>query len=390
MKLWPFLLALALVMGGAKASKTEYLYAATDSGTIYQYQITKSGALQPLTPPSVSVADAPVELVLHPSGRFAYAVTVHWFDTGRHDPAQVIVFRINPNGTLTRLEGESRTCAAPADNVTMDPKGRFLFVSGEDGHLFTFRIRHDGTLMPLPDNMVVGTFHIDTQGEGGGETTGVYSQDAISLDPAGRFLYLFANTGFVDHREFSFVPYRLDSQGTLHALAPEADEPGGNSSPFSTPRGGLFVTRRFSGKQDGTYRFRIGPHGLLVPMSPPVLPNQYALLTTNSAEGKMLWTEADGGDYRKTNLASYRVDPGGRLTLKAAHAATVPSVYQVAASRKGRFFYVADYNDGTPRAVDSSSLLAFAITPQGTLKALATKPPLLDSPCLSLVVGESR
>jgi len=133
MKLWPFLLALALVMGGAKASKTEYLYAATDSGTIYQYQITKSGALQPLTPPSLSVADDPVMLVMHPSGRFAYAVTVHWFDAGDDSNARIAAFRISVNGTLTRLPSALYTCATPADNVTMDPKGRFLFVSGEKG-----------------------------------------------------------------------------------------------------------------------------------------------------------------------------------------------------------------------------------------------------------------
>lgn len=380
MKLWPFLLALALVMGGAKASKTEYLYAATDSGTIYQYQITKSGALQPLTPPSVSVADAPVELVLHPSGRFAYAVTVHQFNVVE-DNAQVTGFRINPNGTLARLTFPPRICSSHADNLTMDPKGRFLFVSGEDGCLFTFRIRHDGSLMPLPDNKVEGTFEIKIIGEG--EAVGYPSEDVISIDPSGRFLYLSANIGTLNHRAFQFVPYRLDARGMLHTLAPVAYEEGVDNTLIGMPHGGLFMNRYIT--QGGAYHFRIGPRGLLIPMSPPVLPNQYALLTTNSAEGETLWTEEDEVGYRKVNLASYRVGPDGRLTLKAAHAATVPSVYQVTASRRGRFFYVADY--GT---ANSSSLLAFAITPEGTLKALATKPPRLDGRCLSLVVGEGR
>jgi len=246
--------------------------------------------------------------------------------------------------------------------------------------LFTFRIRHDGTLMPLPDNVVEETFDIVRVGD-----DSRFSEDGISIDPTGRFLYLSANTGFINHRESSFASYRLDAHGMLHALTPVAYWSGLSDTLFGEPRGGLFVNRYIA--RGGTYRLRNGLHGLSVPMSLPVILNQYARLTTNGSEGETLWTEEEGGDYRKHNLASYRVGLDGRLTLKAAHAATVPSLWRVTASRRERLFYVADYDEASQR---DSFLLAFAITPQETLKALTAKPPLLDGPCLSLVVGEGQ
>jgi len=178
-KFWLFAAALLLTAASSMAAqKSQFMYASTDGGAIYQYQITDSGTLRPLTPPKIQAAEEAIQLVLHPSGRFVYAVRIHQLNSG-HALAQVTGYRVNPNGTLTALAGEPRTLAAPADNAVMDPRGRFLFVSGEDDRLFTFRIQHDGALTPLADNKNIPTFHIDTQGDGGGEVTGSYNYNRL-------------------------------------------------------------------------------------------------------------------------------------------------------------------------------------------------------------------
>ena len=371
-----FALAVVMTLGRTQAARAaEFVYASTDAGTLYQYRIGADGSLRPLTPPSIPAFDRAARLVLHPSGRFAYAVAIHERNAG-HAVAQVLGFRVGRDGRFSPMTPQPLTLAAPADNVTMDPKGRFLFVSGENDRLFTFRVRPDGALVPLPDNKDVPTFRIDTQGDGGGELTGVFSEDVLSLDPSGRYLYVFANTGFVDHREHQFAPYRLDTRGALHPLAPATYGPGQSGNLLISPRGDVFVSRYFLDKQ-GTYRFHVGSRGLLVPAMPPVLPDQFALFLTEGSEGETLWTA-----FQDHPLASYHVGRGGRLSLESAHAGTLPGGRQTSADRRGRFFYVADY----PRDKPGSSLVAYAATAQGTLKALAGPPQTLDGGCVSLCV----
>ncbi len=386
MKPWLFVMAMVLmVAGGAKAAqKAAFLYAATDAGTIHQFRVVDTGALQPLTPPSLRVAAEAIQLVLHPSGRFAYAITVHERDSG-HADAQVFGYRIGPSGTLTPVASQYCTLASPADGVTMDPKGQFLFVSGENDRLFTFRIQHDGSLTPLADNKDVPTFHIDTQADGGGEATGTDNWSSLTFDPTGHFLYLFTFQNGFDSRSYSFRSYRLDARGVLHPFGPFTSGPGEINGCFSTHDGSLFVARRH-GADEGTYGYHIGPRGLLTPASPPVLPNQFAVLVTEGLGGETLWTDSPIDPWRST-LASYRIGRGGQLTRKAAHMGVWPWGKRLRAGIFGRFLYATDYEPGDSAHKPQSSLLGFAATPQETLKALATPPQPLDGRCVSLVVA---
>ena len=176
-------------------------------------------------------------------------------------------FRVGPDGRLSLLTPQPLTLAAPADNVTMDPKGRFLFVSGEGDRLFTFRIQHDGALVPLPDNRDVPTFRIDTQGDGGGELTGTDNGENVTFDPSGRFLYLYTFQNGFDSRSYGLRPFRLDDRGALHPLGQAFLGSGDIIACFCTTLGDLFVARS-SGYNEGTDHYRIGPHGYLVPASP--------------------------------------------------------------------------------------------------------------------------
>ena len=272
---WILILVIAATLtGGVKATpKSQFLYAATNAGTLYQYRIGTEGTLHPLNPPSFKVSSGAVTLALHPSGRFLYAVTVHKPNSG-HDLAQVFTYRIRPNGTLAPLGSHPRTLSAPADNAVMDPKGRFLFVSGEDDHLFTFRIQHDGALVPLPDNKAVSTFHIDTQGDGGGEVTETYNYATLTLDPTGHFLYSYSVQDGFDSISYQFYSFRLDAHGIFHSLQPAGgNSEGGTGSVgpcFFTPSGDLLVVHD-DGDKIGTNVFHIGSQGQLIPARTPFL-----------------------------------------------------------------------------------------------------------------------
>jgi len=383
---WLFAAALLLTAASSVASqKSKFVYVSTDNGAIYQFQITGTGSLRPLKPSNIQAANEAVQLVLHPSGRFVYAVTVHRLNSG-HAPTQVTGYRINPNGTLTTLAWEPRTLAAPADTAAIDPTGRFLFVSGEDDRLFTFRIQSDGALTPLADNKNVRTFHIDMQGDGGGEVTGTYNYNILSFDPAGRFLYLCTVRYGFDSRHTDFLPYRLDKKGILHPLGHGVHEMGEANPCFTTPHGDLFVARRY-GDNDGTYEYHIGPLGRLTPTSPSVLPGQFAILATEGPAGETLWTYSPiAKDFRKYSLTSYHLGRDGRLTPKAAHMAVLPWTTSIRAGVSGHFLYATDYKQGDYTHKPHSSLLGFTVTAQGTLKPVAASPPQVGGECISLVV----
>lgn len=390
--IWVFILAAALTMTGTvrAVEKPQFLYTATHTGTIYQYRIGADGTLHSLNPPGFRVSQEAVMLAPHPSGRFLYAVSVHESNSG-HDLAQVFSYRIKPDGTLAPLGYGPRTLAAPADNVTMDPKGRFLFVSGEDDHLFTFRIRHDGALVPLPDNKDVSTFHIDTQGDGGGEVTGTYNYDSLTFDPTGRFLYLYSVQDGFDSISYQFRSFRLDAHGVLHSLQPlggDADGGTGSVGPcFFTPLGDFLVAHD-QGDEIGTNEFHIGSQGQLTPAQTPFLPKQFALTVTQGVGGPTLWTSStDPKDYRRFRLASYRIGPGGRLTRKASLSPPSDGTLS-AADRTGQFLYFTQSHEAEFGQKAYSMLSAYVVTAQGTLKAVGA-PTQLDGLCGQLNIVSS-
>lgn len=375
---WFFMLVVAVTMIGSvkAAQKSQFLYTATHTGTLYQYRIAADGTLHSLNPPIFRVSQEAVMLAPHPSGRFLYAVSVHEPNSG-HDLAQVFSYRIKPDGTLAPLGYGPHTLAAPADNVIIDPKGRFLFVSGEDDHLFTFRIRPNGALVPLLDNKNVPTFHIDIQGDGGVEATGTYNYDFVTFDPMGCFLYSFGVMHGFDSLHYSFTPFRLDAHGALHPLKPSKYGLGTVGPCFFTPLGDLLVVHEYGGKV-GTNEFHIDRQGQLIPARTPFLPKQFALTVTHGVGGLTLWTfSTDAKDYQRLRLASYRIGPGGWLTLKAANAASFLSYdTSAAADRTGRFLYLSQSHQEEKHHKVYNTLSAYAITAKGTLKAVGKSIPL--------------
>jgi hypothetical protein len=180
----------------AAASPNTYAYLTCPDGNIQQYQVLPNGKFRPLTPASVSVRGFSSPIVVHPSKQFAYAVTggyVYQFkigangalslakemliatnnkeamsisleSTGRFayvslnagdDNGEVAGFRVNADGTLSRLDPFAAPVGTNAGELVAHPARPFLYVLNvSDGSASQFAINHDGTLSPLKQPFV--------------------------------------------------------------------------------------------------------------------------------------------------------------------------------------------------------------------------------------------
>lgn len=148
----------AEVIGLALNPISRRLYAAdfdsllSGSGSIYQYGITTEGALEPLSPLSVSARGHPFYLAITPDGRNLYATD---------QPAGTVLrFRITPGGSLVGgfpstpaganpaglIIVASRDCADP---VAHGPCGQHLYVANSLSNTVSqYAVQRDGRLEP--------------------------------------------------------------------------------------------------------------------------------------------------------------------------------------------------------------------------------------------------
>lgn len=215
-----FCAAFALCGRQAKAAPPfgEFVYVATQNGTIRQFRARSNGTLAPLSPPVVQVAPPkfPVTLVLHPTRPFAYAATVD--DQSRK--ATIYPCRIT-NGTLVPIKTGRVTLKGTVNELLADPQGRFLFAVGEGGKIFTLLCLRNGGLKALSTNQIQGTFGV-------GELAGVINIGIISIDPSGRFAYSNYNEGFMDHSTRHQMTYRILPSGKWRPLGEELSDGNGD------------------------------------------------------------------------------------------------------------------------------------------------------------------
>ena len=211
-----------LLLGARHANAADFVYVATQNGTVRQYARRSDGTLAPLSPPVVRVAPPQnsVTLVIHPTRPLAYAAAV--------DKSQAILTpcRVQKNGTLAPLKAQAVRVKSQVRRLLMDAKGRFLFAVGADGSIFTFSCSPNGGLKTLPTNHVRGTFGI-------GEMTGAINRGSLSLDPTGRFAYHFYLTGFSDHSERYLTVYRILPSGAFQKIGGEIRDTSGDETHLS-------------------------------------------------------------------------------------------------------------------------------------------------------------
>lgn len=112
---------------------------------VWQYTINSTtGVLTPNTPAAVAAGNAPTEIAIDPSSRFAYVVN-------RLDNT-VSMYTIDPtsgnltlNATAANPTGTIATGVEPF-RIDFDPSGKFVYVTNEQSAASIYTVNNDGTL----------------------------------------------------------------------------------------------------------------------------------------------------------------------------------------------------------------------------------------------------
>ena len=122
---------------------------------VSQYRIDATGALTPLSPPTVSAGGGPSFVTVDPTGRWAYAVN--------NFSSTVSQYNIGATGTLTPLSPSTVGTDPQPLSITIDPNGRTAYVANwESDTVLQYRIGATGTLTPLsPATVSTPNAHFD-------------------------------------------------------------------------------------------------------------------------------------------------------------------------------------------------------------------------------------
>jgi 6-phosphogluconolactonase len=163
------------------------------SGEVQAYRIDpSSGALAASEGLAAAAAQGPAPGVLHPNGRYAYAVLTH--------ADAVAAYEISAIAGTRPLNGSPFAAGAAPSAVAIDPLGRYAYVANFDsGDVYAYAIdAASGALRPLP----------------GGPASAGSGPSALVVDPGGTYLYV-ANS--LSH---NVSAYAIDpAGGSLRAVA---------------------------------------------------------------------------------------------------------------------------------------------------------------------------
>lgn len=280
-----------------------YTAPGTDSAGIYAFQWDSAhGALSAIRP--AGATSNPSFVVLHPSGRFLYAVNE---DTSPSGADHITAFAVSatPSEPLRAVGTVSSRGVAPC-HLAIDRSGKWLFVANYgDGTVAVYPIQADGRLGPTSQTV---------QQHGSGPVVGRQESahaHQVVLSPDQRFLLS------VDLGADRIFVYRFDA--TTGKLTPNS-EPG-----FAVPAG--FGPRHLVFSKDGATIY------LVTELIPRVV-----TLHWNAQRGSM------------TQLGALSTLPEGQ--------ADEPGGAEIALHPNGRFLYVSNRGH-------SNTLAIFRIGPDG-------------------------
>ncbi len=174
----------------------QFVYsAASETQTIHAYRMDHAtGALSEIVD-SPSAAGTPFNgylgtLVLHPSGKFVYAVDV---DRGAW------AYSVTPSGTLEEVEGSPFGPGGYPRDMAIDPSGQYAFVAALlDSRVYTMRI-----------DPTSGALTQVAEARAGDQTSGV------AVDPSGKFVFVVSSGGYTGENR-GVWSFRIDpATGTL-------------------------------------------------------------------------------------------------------------------------------------------------------------------------------
>jgi len=281
----------------------KYLYAvnlkggaSNTGGSISQYTIGADGTLAAMTPAVVAAGGQSVDIAVHPSGKWAYAVV------SKNPGASVVQYTIGANGALTQTSSVLTTYVF-TDFIAIHPSGKYLYVTNSIS-VDQFTIDPTtGALAAMSPASVPAfntaghtTFAITVHPSGkyayvtdyyGGileytinASTGALSQLAqtkvdgpvqfaawITVDPSGKYAYV-ANAGSTSAAISQFT---VGADGTLTAMTPAsvgATSPGTNIQVDATGTHLYMTSGLGAGATNIVTQYLIGANGALTPMTP--------------------------------------------------------------------------------------------------------------------------
>jgi hypothetical protein len=172
--------------------------------TITTYTIGSNGALSqvgsPLKPTSPYY---PVFETMDPKGRFVFFLDLSTNGTSNH----VLVYSIGPNGALTLAPGSPFTLGVVGNSLSVDPTGKFLYISATNNTIVAYGIGFDGTLTAV---------------KGSPFTVQGVSTRFSTIDPTGKFLYA---AGIGGTSGGGIAAYSIDSNGALTIVPDRPSQP---------------------------------------------------------------------------------------------------------------------------------------------------------------------
>jgi 6-phosphogluconolactonase len=101
-------------------------------------------------------------------------------DIGNGISYDVLVYSIGSNGALTQVPGSPFALGVVGNSLSVDPTGKFLYISATNDTIAAYRIGFDGTLTAVEGSPFA------VQGVSSGLST---------IDPTGKFLYAAGSGG---------------------------------------------------------------------------------------------------------------------------------------------------------------------------------------------------
>jgi 6-phosphogluconolactonase len=263
-----------------------------------------SGALTQTMVVSVPELQSSPTMMTDPAGKFLFAADPNGF--------QILVFSIQASGNLVPVAGSPFKISQPAQWLTMDASGKFLFATA-DHQVFGFSVASNGALTPTPGSPVTVRPAFVSVGKGEKGVRGV-------IDPRARFLF-FSDAIYPVIHVFSVA-----ADGALTPVA---------GSPFQSG------TTSFAPAVDPSGRF-IFTGGAAV-----------AALSVNQTTGEVApvpGSPFDNGPFRSGGAPVYdaTVDPSGKFLLLADTEQSKITVFSI------------DQNSGVLTNVDGSPFLTAA------------------------------
>jgi 6-phosphogluconolactonase len=374
-----FALAAGCSAAAAPAAAAPFMYAANKSrNDVSQFggALNGSGALRPLTPPTVASGPVPVAAAVGPRGNSAYVV-----DAGSYGSAhgEVSQYSINPaTGKLTPLSPKTVATGSDPTAIASTPDGKNAYVADfgtntNTGTISQYSINPaTGKLTPLSPRTVA--------------TPGSPDSGSIKVAPDGKYVYL-ANVTTDTVSQYRISP----GAGALSStpVATVAAGPGPESVTIAPDGKSAYVTQPAAGMIS---QYSISPAtGRLSPMSPATVatgPGPHDLAIT--PDGKSAYVITVVND----TVSQYAISPatGALSSEPVSTAVTVLHPEAIVIAPNGKNAYVTSENKDTlsqytispatgkitpmsPATVATASgQLGLAITPAADLSATASAP----------------